>query len=85
MHAVYISVSDGRTTPVIGQSYNLTCNVSGTTFTAYQWRKDGSVISDETGATLTFSPLTRSDAGQYSCGNSELFSNNKTLILEGIL
>ena len=34
--------------------------------TAYQWRKGDTVLS-ETGQTLSFSSLTLSDAGQYTC------------------
>ena len=55
-------------TPALGQSYSLTCEVSGASgpVSAYQWRKDGAVLS-ETGQTLSFSSLTLSDAGQYTC------------------
>ena len=78
-----MQIDDGGLTPVTGQSYTLTCNVSGTTFNIYQWRKDGAVISGETGPTLSFSPLRLPDAGQYSCGNGTLFSNNRSITLQG--
>ena len=76
-------IDDGGATPVMGQRYILTCTAIGATFTTYRWRRDGAVISDETGSTLTFSPLRLSDAGQYSCGNGTLFSNIKTITLQG--
>ena len=81
--AAHIRVSDDRTIPLVGESYTLTCTVSGTTFTSYQWRKDGSVISGETGPTLSFSSARLIDAGRYSCGNGTLSSANKTVIFEG--
>ena len=79
-------IKDGGVTPTLGQSYTLTCIVSGTTFTSYQWRKGGSVISGETGPTLSFSPLRLTDAGGYQCGNGTLFSNNNMVItLQGTI
>ena len=61
-------VASGDGTPTAGQSYTLTCSVSGASVTTYQWRKDGSVIQGETTEMLSFSPLRLSDAGQYTCG-----------------
>ena len=78
-------VEDGGVTPILGRSYTLTCSVSGTTFTFFQWRKDGSVISGETGPTLSFSPLRLTNAGGYRCGNGTLFSNNKVITLQGTI
>ena len=86
MRAVYINIGgDGATPgPVIGQSYKLTCAVSGSdAFTTYRWRKDGVMIPGETGPTLTLSPLRLPHAGLYSCGNGTLFSDNWALVLEG--
>ena len=62
-------VSDG--TPTVGDSYSLTCTVTGAdrlnpTIT-YQWFKDNTMVSGETQSTLSFSPLSLSDAGQYRC------------------
>ena len=59
-------VASGDGTPTAGQSYTLTCSVSGASVTTYQWRKNGTMIS-ETGPTLSFSPLRLSDAGGYTC------------------
>ena len=86
MMSIYLSivvpavmVTDCGISSVVGQNYTLTCSVSGIAFTSYQWRKDGSMIPDEARPTLSFSPLRLSDAGQYSCGNGTLFSNNVTV------
>ena len=54
--------------------YSLTCTVTGAegltdagAMVTYQWLKNGAVISDQTMATLSFSPLSFSDAGSYTC------------------
>ena len=56
--------------------YSLTCTVTGAerltdadagAIVTYQWLKNGAVVSDQTMATLSFSPLTFSDAGSYTC------------------
>ena len=54
--------------------YSLNCTVTGAerltdagAMVTYQWLKDGAVVSDQTMATLSFSPLTFSDAGSYTC------------------
>ena len=58
--------------PTLGQSYALTCELPSTgasgpiTPSAYQWMKGGAMLS-ETGPTLSFSSLSLSDAGQYTC------------------
>ena len=72
---VTVAVS-GDGTPTAGQSYTLTCSVSGASVTTYQWRKDGSVLQGETTEMLSFSPLRLSDAGQYTC---EVTVNSMTL------
>ena len=73
---IAVAVSDDGT-PTVGQSYSLTCSVSGASVTTYQWRKDGSVLQGETTEIrLSFSPLRLSDAGQYTC---EVTVNSMTL------
>ena len=54
--------------------YFLTCNVTGAggltdagAMVTYQWLKNGAVVSGQTMATLSFSPLIFSDAGSYTC------------------
>ena len=73
MITVTIVVS-GCETPIAGQSYTLTCSVSGASTTTYQWRKNGTMMS-QTGPTLSFSPLRFTDAGQYTC---EVIVNSMT-------
>ena len=62
-----VQIRDSGATPAPGQSYSLTCEVSGASgpVSAYQWRRDGIEVSAE--PTLSFSSLTLSDAGQYIC------------------
>ena len=59
---------------MVGSLYSLTCTVTGAerladagAMVTYQWIKNGAVVSDQTMATLSFSPLTFSDAGSYTC------------------
>jgi hypothetical protein len=52
--------------------YSLTCAITGAerltgAVVIYQWFKNGGVVSGQTMATLSFSPLTFSDAGSYTC------------------
>ena len=65
--SISVRITGRGATPALGQSYSLTCEVSGASgpVTAYQWRKDGAAVS--TGPTLSFSSLTLSDASQYTC------------------
>ena len=67
----------------MGESYTLTCAVSGATATSYQWRKDGVVLS-ELGSTLSFSPLRLSHAGRYTCNvtvNENLYTLDENVTL----
>ena len=72
---VSITRSGDVATQHAGENYTLTCTVSGeettaTTVTTYQWRRDNSPLSNETSATLSFTPLretTPSSNGQYVC------------------
>ena len=62
----------GDVAPVAGMMLTLTCNVIGAEMiidpaTAYQWSRNGMVISGQTQRTWSFSPLAYSDVGQYSC------------------
>ena len=58
-------------TPTVGESYSLTCTVTGADrlnpTISYQWFKNTAVVSGETQSTLSFSSLSLSDAGQYRC------------------
>ena len=61
--------SSVSTSPTVGQSHTLTCRVYGTDspVTAYQWMKDGTLLSNEIQETLSFSSIMLSDAGEYTC------------------
>lgn len=61
-----------------GANYNLTCIVSGTNVSLYQWRKNDIIIEGKTTKTLSFSPLKLSDAGQYRCGYIQ--QNNQIML-----
>ena len=61
---------------MVGSMYSLTCTVTGAegltesdagAVVIYQWLKNGAVVSGQTMATLSFSPLIFSDAGSYTC------------------
>ena len=66
---VTVTISNGGATPNAGQSYTLTCSVSGANNfnPAYQWRKDSSTIDGETEPILSFTSLMLVDAGEYTC------------------
>ena len=57
---------------MVGTMYSLTCTVTGaegltgSTIT-YRWFNDGGVVSGQTMETLSFTSLTFSDAGRYTC------------------
>ena len=58
--------------PVVDAVLTLTCNVIGADMitnptTTYLWSRNGTVVSDQTQRTWSFSSLAYSDAGQYSC------------------
>jgi hypothetical protein len=58
--------------PMVGSMYSLTCIVTGAerltdSATAYQWLKDGEIMTEETSETLSFTFLTLSDTGSYTC------------------
>ena len=57
---------------MVGSMYSLTCIVTGAerltdSTIAYQWFKDGETVTEETSETLSFTSLTLSDAGSYTC------------------
>ena len=85
-------INDGGATPTVGQSYSLTCSVTGGTVSSYQWRKDAAVLDGQTTEVLSFSPLTLSDAGQFTCeinvtADSETFTavQNQSVIIQSEL
>ena len=69
---VTVQITGSVATPALGQSYSLTCEVSrgpisSGPVSAYQWRKGDTMMLSEAGPTLSFSSLSLSDAGQYTC------------------
>ena len=69
---VTVTISSGDVTPTAGMMLTLTCNVDGAEMitgrtTTYKWSRNGIVVSNQTQQTWSFSPLTFSDAGHYSC------------------
>ena len=66
-HVVAVTGSGGA--QVAGEDYTLTCQVTGggTMTPTYRWFRDGSVLTGQTSATLSFSPLRETDSGVYTC------------------
>uniref|UniRef100_A0A668AE93 Ig-like domain-containing protein n=1 Tax=Myripristis murdjan TaxID=586833 RepID=A0A668AE93_9TELE len=67
------SITEPPVTPVEGKPVNLTCDAAGSVLTR-EWRKDGSPVSPgsniilhDNNRVLSFSPLKRTDSGEYSC------------------
>ena len=52
-----------------GEPHVLTCKVTGGegSTTTYRWFKDGSLLTSQTSAILSFSPLRETDTGVYTC------------------
>ena len=89
---VSFEINDGGATPTVGQSYSLSCSVSGVMVSSYQWRKDGALLSNETTRILSFSSLGLSDASRYSCeisvtSASETFTavQNQSIVIQSEL
>lgn len=82
---VYAVIRDSGAIPVAGLNYTLTCDVVGASATSYEWRKDGTLLS-ETGPTLTFSPLLFANAGRYTCeatvGTTQYRSNHNDIVIQ---
>ena len=70
---VTVQISDSGVTPTAGESYALTCSVSGAenlnSSTTYQWTKNNGTQTQvgTKSSTLNFLSLRLSDTGQYSC------------------
>ncbi len=66
---VTVEITPTGSPPIEGQTYSLTCAIRGiesqVTMAEYQWTKNGG--NKASSPTLTFSPLTRSDDGTYTC------------------
>ena len=70
--AIHVTVIVASDSAMVGSMYSLTCTITGAerltdAVVTYQWRKNGTVVSDQQMATLSFSSLIISDAGNYTC------------------
>ncbi|HVM46736.1 MAG TPA: DUF2341 domain-containing protein [Candidatus Acidoferrum sp.] len=50
---------------LVGQAVTLGATISGSTPFTYQWYRNGSMMSGQTSATLTFNPIATGNAGSY--------------------
>jgi hypothetical protein len=83
--AISVQITASPDTPVLGQSYSLTCGVTGADnlnpSITYQWtNNNGAQIG--TDRVFSFSSFRLSDAGQYTCqaAVSSLYLNNDITI-----
>ena len=51
----------------LGGSFTLQCSNQGGPNNTYEWRKDGDILQNETGDSLTLSGTTSSYGGTYNC------------------
>ena len=74
-NAQYLSIAppvvalSGGGPQIAGENYTLTCLVTGGGITTptYRWFRDGSLLTGQRSATLSFSPLRETDSGVYTC------------------
>lgn len=81
---VSVEVTESEVTPTVGHSYSLTCNVPRANVNSYQWLKQMNDIQSRA-SVLSFSPLSLSDAGLYTCivtVNGRMYSGNATILLK---
>ena len=88
---ISVSVDADGAAPAVETMYSLTCNVTGaevglpgSTMICYRWFKDGEVLSDETSDTLSFTSLTFSHAGGYTCEATVMSSPSSSSINNAI-
>ena len=64
-----ISLSGSGGAQIAGENYTLTCQVTGggNTTRTYRWFRNGSLVTGQRSATLSFSPLRETDSGVYTC------------------
>ena len=72
-----VSLSGSSGPQIAGEDYTLTCEVTGGGITTptYRWFRNGSLLTGQTTATLSFSPLMESDSGVYTCEGTRSSSN----------
>ncbi len=70
-----------------GGNASFSVEVTGGGFIRYQWQKNGEILENETGATLSISGITEADAGSYrvvvSNSRGSVMSNSATLSVLG--
>ncbi len=62
----YLVIAPVVQTAVIGQTVTFTAFPRGGVFSLFEWRKDGQVLRNTSGATLTIQNVQASDAGSYT-------------------
>ncbi len=69
-----------------GDTVTLRCDIDGEGVTSWQysWYKDGSAIAFSELQEHTFSPVTESDAGKYSCIGAERGGSRKSDISDEV-
>ncbi len=69
-----------------GDTVTLICDIDGEGVTSWQysWYKDGSAIAFSDLQEHTFSPVTESDAGKYSCNGAERGGSRKSDISDAV-
>ena len=72
---VNLTGSDGE--QIAGEDRTLTCQVTGgeTITTTYRWFRNGSPLSGQTSDTLSFSPLSQTDSGVYTCEGTRNYTS----------
>ena len=84
-----VTLSSSGGAKIAGENYTLNCRVTGigTLIPTYQWLRNGSALSGQTSAVLSFSPLRQSDSGIHSCmtttGSVSVRSANEIIHIEG--
>ena len=78
-----VSLSGSGGPPIAGEDYTLTCQITGGGIATptYRWFRNGSLLTGQTSATLSFSPLRETDSGVYICEGTK---NLVTQLSEGI-
>ena len=83
------TIDDNGAAAIPGQNYSLLCSISDGDVREYRWWKDDAVLNDKTTRVLSFSPLSLSDAGRYTCEitvtvASQIFTiyQNHTVIIQ---
>ena len=73
-----VTISGSGGPHIAGKNYTLNCQVTGGGITTptYRWFRNGSLLTGQTSATLSFSPLMESDSGIYTCEGTRSSSNS---------